>query len=503
VAFALSILAIGLVGAEFMPKQDNPMALFMLKMPPGTTLERTDAAVAKIEEVMRKQPEVITVGSFIGLSESTKYDVAAGWGAAEVNEGEIMLTLMPKKDRTRIADEVVEAIRDEVPRIPDADFEYIDMADLMTGSQGGEKPIEIKVFGKDIDRLKEIVAYVQKECSEVAGLRDVKSTFQEGKPEIRLKIDRQKASQLGLSVYQIAQTVKDAMLGIVASNYRIDGDEFDIRLRLKERDRVSEEDMLLIPLASPLGFSVPLYQTAEIERVTGPIKIEREDKERKITLQASTFDRDVGSIVSEIKERLGSLRLPSGYSIEFGGAYQEMVDSFKILFGALIIAILLIFMVMAAQFESLVQPFIVMFAIPLGIIGVVIGLLITNTTLSVPTIMGTIILLGIVVNDAIVMIDYINQLRRKGVNARDAVINGAAVRLRPILITTMTTVLGILPLSFSTTEGAELRAPMGIAIGFGLTFATLLTLFVIPAIYSVVARISFKHGEHNVGEAGS
>ncbi len=495
-AFVLSILAIGLVGAEFMPKQDNPMALFLFKMAPGTPLERTDAAVKKIENVMRKQPDVVTVGSFIGLSESTKYDVAAGWGAAEVNEAEIMLTLLPKGERMRIADEIVEAIRDEAPKIPDADFEYIDMADLMTGSQGGEKPIEIKVFGKDIDRLKEIVAFIEAECRQVAGLRDLKSTFMEGKPEIRLKIDRQKASQLGLSVYQIAQTVKDAMLGTVASNYRIGGDEFDIRLRLRAPDRASEEDVLRIPLSSPLGFSVPLYQIAKIERVTGPIKIEREDKERKITLQASTFGRDVGSIVSEIKGRLERLRLPSGYSLEFGGAYQEMVDSFKVLFGALIIAVLLVFMVMAAQFESLVQPFIVMFAIPLGIIGVVVGLLVTNTTLSVPTIMGTIILLGIVVNDAIVMIDYINQLRRKGIAAREAVINGAAVRLRPILITTMTTVLGILPLSLSTTEGAELRAPMGIAIGFGLTFATLLTLFVIPVIYSVIGRVSFKPKHH-------
>lgn len=496
-AFALSILAISLVGAEFMPKQDNPMALFLFKMAPGTTLERTDAAVKKIENIMRKQSEVVVVGSFIGLSESTKYDVAAGWGAAEVNEAEIMLTLLPKGERVRIADEVVETIRDEAPRIPDADFEYIDMADLMTGSQGGEKPIEIKVFGKDIDRLKEVVAYIQRVCEEVGGLRDIKSTFQEGKPEIRLKIDREKAGQLGLSVHQIAQTVKDAMLGAVASNYRIGGDEFDIRLRLRESDRASEEGVLRIPLSSPLGFCVPLYQIAKVERVTGPIKIERENKERKITLQASTFGRDVGSIISEIKGRLERLRLPSGYSLEFGGAYQEMVDSFKVLFGALIIAVLLVFMVMAAQFESLVQPFIVMFAIPLGIIGVVVGLLVTNTTLSVPTIMGTIILLGIVVNDAIVMIDYINQLRRRGIAAKEAVINGAAVRLRPILITTMTTVLGILPLSFSTTEGAELRSPMGIAIGFGLTFATLLTLFVIPVIYSVIGRISFKAEHHS------
>ncbi len=495
-AFVLSILAIGLVGAEFMPKQDNPMALFLFKMAPGTPLERTDAAVKKIENVMGKQPEVVTIGSFIGLSETTKYDVAAGWGAAEVNEAEIMLTLLPKGERTRITDEVVETIRDEAPRIPDADFEYVDMADLMTGSRGGEKPIEIKVFGKDIDRLREIVAYIETECSEVEGLRDIKSTFKEGKPEIRVKIDRQKASQLGLSVYQIAQTVKDAMLGVIASKYRIGGDEFDIRLRLREPDRASEEDVLRIPLSSSLGFSVPLHQTAKIERVTGPIKIERENKERKITLQATTFGRDIGSVVADIKKRLANLRLPSGYWLEFGGAYQEMVDSFEILFAALIIAVLLVFMVMAAQFESLVQPFIVMFAIPLGIIGVVVGLLVTNTTLSVPTIMGTIILLGIVVNDAIVMIDYINQLRRKGINARDAIISGAAVRLRPILITTMTTVLGILPLSISTTEGAELRAPMGIAIGFGLTFATLLTLFVIPAIYSVIGRISFKQKHH-------
>jgi HAE1 family hydrophobic/amphiphilic exporter-1 len=255
--------------------------------------------------------------------------------------------------------------------------------------------------------------------------------------------------------------------------------------------------VLSVPLLSPLGFSVPLQQVAKIERVVGPIKIEREDKERKITLQATTYERDIGSVVKDIKKRLKSLRLPSGYSLEFGGAYQEMVDSFKILFAALVIAVLLVFMVMAAQFESLLQPFVVMFTIPLGIIGVVVGLLVTHTTLSVPTIMGTIILLGVVVNNAIVMIDYINQLRQRGMDMWKAIIDGAAVRLRPILMTAITTVLGILPLSFSTSEGAEIRAPIGIAIGFGLTFATLLTLFVIPAIYSMIGRISFKAAKHD------
>ncbi|RLC48669.1 MAG: hypothetical protein DRH70_00410 [Candidatus Coatesbacteria bacterium] len=491
-AFVLSVLALNLVGAEFLPKQDNPMAMFLLKMPPGTPLARTDASVAKIERVMRSQPEVVRIGSFLGLSEATKYDVGMGWGAAAVNEAQIMLTLLPKDKRKRISDEVVEAIRDEIPKIPDSDFEYLDTTDMMTGSQVGEKPIQIKVFGKDIDRLKEIVAYVRKRCEGIRGLRELQSTQREGKPEIRLKIDRHKASQLGLSVYQIERAVKDAMLGVVASRYRIGGDEFDIRLRLRRADRLSENDLLNIPISSALGFSVPLYQVATVNHDVGPIKITRENKERKITLNGTTFGRDIGSVVSEIKKRLSDLRLPSGYSLEFGGAYQEMRDSFKVLFAALAVAVLLVFMVMAAQFESLLQPFIVMFAVPLGIIGVVFGLLVTHTTLSVPTIMGTIILLGIAVNDAIVMIDYINRLRRRGAAPQDAIINGAAVRLRPILITTITTVLGVLPLSFSTTAGAELRAPMGITIGFGLSFATLLTLFVIPCIYSVIGRVSFN-----------
>lgn len=492
VTFVLSIMAISLVGMEFMPKQDTPMMLFFLRMPPGTPLERTNAAVAKIEKVMHAQPEISVIGSFMGLSEATKYDVAAGWGAAEVNEAEIMITLLPKKSRTRITDEVVESIRNEVPMIPDATFEPVDMTAQMTGALGGEMPIEIKVFGKDINRLKEIVALIERECRKIEGVRDMRSSFREGKPEIRIRIDRQKASQLGLSALQIAQSAKDAMQGVIATQYRIGGDEYDIRLRLADFDSASVDDVRHIPVASPLGFSAPLYQVARIERETGPIMIRRENQERRITLKASTFGRDIGSVVRDIKKRLSQLRLPSGYSLEFGGAYQEMVDSFKVLAAALVTAVLLIFMVMAAQFESLLQPFIVMFAIPLGLIGVVVGLLVTQTTLSVPTIVGTVILLGIVVNDAIVMIDYINQLRKRGTPPQEAIVKGAAVRLRPILITTITTVLGVLPLSFSTTEGAELRSPMGIAIGFGLTFATLLTLFVIPCIYSVVGRITFK-----------
>jgi len=491
-AFALSVFALRYVGMEFMPTQDVPMMLFFLRMPPGTPLERTDATVAQIENVMRSQPEVESIGSFIGLSEATKYDVAAGFGAAAVNEAEIMVTLWPKAKRRRTSNQVTESIRKLVTIPAGATFEAVDMGQQMSGALAGKAPVEIKVFGKDMDRLNGLVGVIKRECLRVKGLRDIESTFKEGNPELRIEVDRQKASQLGLSVLSVANSVKQAMLGVVASRYRVGGDEFDIRLRLEHHDRDSEQDVEQIPVRSPLGFTVPLYQIASISRRVGPIKIYREDQERKITLKATTFGRDIGSIVGELKKRLSNLRLPSGYSVEFGGAYEEMVESFRVLIGALVVAVLLIFMVMAAQFESLLQPFIIMFTIPLGIIGVVIGLVVTRTTLSVPAIMGTIILLGVVVNNGIVMIDYVNQLRRRGISPQEALVTGATVRLRPILITTATTVLGILPVAFSTSEGAEIRSPMGIAIAFGLSFATFLTLFVIPTVYSIVERISFR-----------
>ena len=493
ISFVVSLLIIVFViGAEFMPSQDIPMIFAMVYMPVGTSLEETDRVIRQLEEISMEQPEVLHVSTFTGLSDSTKFDVGGGRGAAGVNESQVMMRLTEKDERERSTNDIIEAIRRRLPKIRGAKFEFVDMGQALQGGWGEQTPVALKLYGKDIDSLGELATQVISKIGSVDGLRDVDMSLKEGKPEFQIKIEREKASQLGLSIYQIANTVKTAMLGTVAGKYRIKGEEFNIRVRFHNLERDSLQDVRNITIPSPAGFQIPLYQVAAIHQAEGPLKITRENQSRKVTVTANVFGRDIKSIIADVKAQLADLDFPSGYFLEYGGTYKEMSEAFVTLAQALVVAILLVYMVMAAQFESFLQPFIIMFTIPLALVGVIIGLTLFQYPLSVPVFMGIIILTGIVVNNAIVMIDYINHLRGHDIEAHHAIIEGAAVRLRPILITTFTTCLGMLPMALSRAEGSEMRSPMAVAISFGLLFAMALTLFVIPVVYSIMSRIPFK-----------
>jgi HAE1 family hydrophobic/amphiphilic exporter-1 len=479
------------LGMEFMPKQDMPILSMMAKMPVGTNLEETNRVINQIEDVVLDQPETLYVTPFIGLSEVTKMDLAWGMGAADVSEAEIMVKLVDKEERVRSSDEITDAIRGRLPKVQDAEFNFIDIGEIMMGG-GGESPIEIKVFGKDLPILKEISISIAEKCRDIPGFKDIELSLKSVKPEIQIKVDREKAARLGLTVGTIGRTVKEAFLGIVAGRYRIAGDEYDLRVRLQDLDRNSVSDIRNISISSPLGPQIPLYQVAEIGYGKGPVEITREDQERKVTVKGNYFERDLSSIVKDIKEKVATIRLPEGYFVKFGGRYQDMQEAFSSLAWSLLIAILLVYMIMAAQFESLVTPFVIMFTVPLAFIGVVFGLYGFGKTLSVPALMGVLILTGIVVNNAIVMIDYINRLKKSGIDFGAAIVEGASVRVRPILVTAITTILGMLPMALSHTEGAELRSPMAVAVASGLLFSTFLTLFIIPIVYSIVNRVSYK-----------
>jgi HAE1 family hydrophobic/amphiphilic exporter-1 len=492
--FLSSLFCIRYMGTEFMPKSDTTVILAMLKMPVGTSLDETEKVVQGLEEIIMDQPEVKFVSSFTGLSKLSKMDVAWGTGNTGVNESQIFAPLVDKDKRTRSSQEITEAIRSKIPRIKGATIDFMDMGQMLLNVGGETATIAIKVFGKDLDQLEALSQRMEKRCRDIDGIRDLEISLKRGRPELQINIDREKASKMGLSVGQVARAVKTALLGEVATRYRVHGDEYDIRVKFREEDRQSLSDIRHIGIASPFGFHVPLYQVARMEYGEGPVRITRENQERKVTVSANTHGRDLGSIIRDIKQRISGLNLPMGYFIEYGGSYEEMQNAFISLLKALVVAIILVYMIMAAQFESLLQPFIIMFTIPLAIIGAIFGLLIFGKTLSVPSFMGIIILAGIVVNNAIVMIDYVNRLRHKGVEPQRALIQGAQVRLRPVLITAFTTIIGMIPMALSQTEGAEMRSPMAIAVAFGLLSSTLLTLFIIPIAYSIAGRLSYRHG---------
>ncbi len=280
------------------------------------------------------------------------------------------------------------------------------------------------------------------------------------------------------------------MQGSVATQLRQGGEETDVRVRYDEADRDSIKKIENLTIISPLGSQIPLKQVVKISYDQGPIKINRENQLRVVSVTSNILDRDVGSVVGDIKEKLAGFDMPSGYFLEYGGSYEQMQDTFGTLAFALALGILLVYMVMASQFESLIHPFIVMFELPLAFIGVGLALFIAGESLSLPSFMGIIMLAGIVVNNAIVLIDYVNQLRKKGMSEFDALVEGGTTRLRPILITSITTILGMLPMALTRQEGSEMMRPMAIAVIGGLLASTLLTLVVIPVIYSLVEKFS-------------
>jgi HAE1 family hydrophobic/amphiphilic exporter-1 len=491
--FVLSLAIIPFLGTEFMPVQDQNMILLKVKLPVGTALEETNRVVSMVEKIMSQQPEVSIISAQAGSSaEDNAQDSSSGFNPSGTHEGLLWVGLVDLDKRKLTDTQILENIRTKLPKLEGVKFEAIDMSQMITGSMS--TPVEIKIFGKDLHVLRQIADGIVAKIQDVPGLRDVTHTLSVGKPEYQIKVDRERAAKLGLMVGQVANTVQTATLGRVATRYREESEEIDLRVRFKEANRDNIQEIENIPIITPRNKVVYLGQVATIEKGEGPIQITRENQSRRVAVTANISGRDLGSVIRDIKGRLGNIdkQLPSGYFVEFGGSYDQMQEAFKILAAAFALASLLVYMVMASQFESFRHPFIIMFTIPLGIIGVVLGLLVTGRSVNLPVWIGVILLAGIAVNNGIVMIDYINQLRRRGVENRQAVIDGAVTRLRAVLLTALTTVLGMLPMALSTSEGSEFRAPMAITVLGGLTATTFLTLFVIPIIYSLFEKISFK-----------
>ncbi|MCK5415939.1 efflux RND transporter permease subunit [Candidatus Parcubacteria bacterium] len=489
ILLASTVVLIPFIGTEFMPVSDQGMMLLGVKMPIGTSLDETDKIINQIESDLIKIDGISVITSFVGLDESSRNDsVALGLGSAGINEAQIFIRLEDKKDRKYSAEDIQEIIRQKLPKIRNIEINFMDMSKILIS--GSSFPVEIKIFGKDLAILKSVSDEIAQKINNVEGLRDVDTTLSQGKPELVVTIDRERASYLGLTVGQIGSVVKDSMQGVVAIQFHKGGEETDIRVRYDKiyRDDIKQIENLTI--ITPTGNKIPLKQVAKISKGEGPVKIVREDQIRKVAVTANVLNRDVGSVVKDIKNILNDYNLPSGYFIEYGGSYKQMQDTFGTLAWALALGILLVYMVMASQFESLIHPFIVMFEIPLAFIGISIALFITGQTLSLPSFMGVIMLAGIVVNNAIVLIDYVNQLRKKGMSEFDALVEGGVTRLRPILITSITTILGMLPMALARQEGSEIMRPMAIAVIGGLLVSTLLTLIIIPVIYSLIEKFS-------------
>ncbi len=349
-------------------------------------------------------------------------------------------------------------------------------------------PIEVEIAGFDLRKLKEVSAEIMRRMAESGRFNDIKSSMDIGHPEIQIHFDRERAAALGLNVYEIAERVVKKIRGDVATRYSWRDRKIDVLVRAREEDRASIEDIRRLIINPESERPVPLEGIAKIVVGTGPSEIRRVDQERVALISSNLNYGDLGSAAEELMTIFRDVNIPKGITAEIAGQNEEMNLSFRSLRFALLLAIFLVYLVMASQFESFLHPFVIIFTIPLAFIGAVFALWITGSKISVVVFIGSILLAGIVVNNAIVLIDRINQIRKRGEEKMKAIIEAAQSRMRPIIMTMLTTSLGLLPLAIGLGEGAEIRAPMAITVIGGLTVSTLLTLIVIPVVYSLVDR---------------
>ncbi len=478
-----------LLGGEFMPISDQEFAQINVELPVGTDLATTDRLVREIETKIVALPEVTSMGAWGGVSDTSQQDVAYGSAQAGVNNAQLFVKLVEKTERDRSSMQIVDQLRAEMPDLEGAKFSFPDMNSGMFGS---EAPIQIDVYGKDLGTLKGLASMVVDEIDDIEGIRDVDSSMRQGNPELGIAIDREKAGNFGLTVGHVASEVQTAMLGTMATAFRQKGEEFEVRVRFAPTFRSTEQDIRNIPLKTPMGSHIRLMDVAEVTRGSGAVRIDRANQMRRAIVKASVMDRDLMAVVHDIERKVAPIEkreFPQGYFTEITGQYEQMQDFFGYMAVALALAILLVYMVMAAQFESFTQPLIVMFSLPLALIGVFVLLFFTGNRFNVPSGMGLVMLAGIVVNNGIILIDYVNQLRATGLDAIQAVVEGAKTRLRPIFITSFTTIFGMLPMVLDRGEGAEMRAPMALTVIGGLFTSMMLTLIVIPAVYSIFESI--------------
>lgn len=494
--FVISLLMVWplrLVGTEFIPKMDRGRIEMEVELPVGTKLATTEKTVLDVEEIiMENTPELEAIHTDMGIAEGW----AAFHGSSSLHTATIALNLVDLSERERSQQEIENSLREKLRKVPGAKATF--GRSMRMSMFGGAAPISLEIYGFDLDKAKELAQKVSNIVERVPGTADVKTSLEVGKPELQIHIDRHRASSLGLNVANIANTVQSNISGTVASRFREGGDEYDILVRLQERDRQALEDLQDIFVSTPTGKGIFLSNIASIEPAVGPATIERKGQERMVTVTADVQGRDLGSVAREIEAEMKKLPLPQGFFIAMGGEVKEQRESFRWLGLALFGAIFLVYMVMASQFESLLDPFIVMFTVPMAIIGVVWMLFFTGTIFSIIAFIGLIMLSGIVVNNGIVMVDYINLLRARGLGLREAVIQGGRTRLRPVLMTALTTIFAMTPMALGIGEGAEIRYPMARAVVGGLAVATFLTLVLVPVVYTILETFALwgreRHG---------
>lgn len=488
----LSLFLLKFIGTEFFPDQDEGQFTVTVKLPVGTRSEETNRVLRQMEQILQANiPELQAVITDIGVPPTRSgnfFSRNSGSHAAS-----IQVALVPTDQRKRSVFEIIKEIRPKLSGVPGASI-FVAPGGILRFllNFGSNAPIDVEIRGYDIEAASKLSKQIAAIVRATPGATDVQVTREDNLPELRVKIDRERAGILGVNVSQISNTINTCINGSVASLYTdpVTGNQYNILVRLSEDYRSDIEDLKKITLVTKGGDQVLLGNIATIIKDNSPVQIDRKYQQRLVEVTANVEGRDLGSVANDIRAQIAKITLPPGFEVVLTGAVEQQQKTFTDLLLAFALAILLVYVVMASQFQSLLDPFIIMFTVPLGIIGVFWALFLTGTTLSVTSFQGIIVMVGIVVSNGILLVDYTNHLRMKGVALREAVLTAGTTRLKPILMTSLATVLGLIPMAIGL-GGESTQAPLAIAVIGGLTVSTILTLFLIPALYTVF-ELRFK-----------
>jgi hydrophobic/amphiphilic exporter-1 (mainly G- bacteria), HAE1 family len=472
VSIVVSFGLFGKLGSAFMPNADPGQFQVAYKAAPGISLDRSAEIAGEVESEIRRNPGVAYTYTTIG-----------GNAAKPINEGSIFVRLKPRKTREHYS-----LIKPEVRRQL-ARFRAVTTAIEEADQIGGDvKPIQISVRGQDLARLAPLSEKLMREVRATPGAVDVDTSEERPQTEVRIGVNRNALGDLGLDLGTVASTMRGLVAGEVVSQFEDpDGDSYDVRLRVERSSRTRDIDLLGLDLPAQNGRAlVPASQVAYLETGAAPSKIRRRDLLREVRLSASTEGRSLGEVINDVKVKAGAIGFPPGYSVGYTGEAEDMAESFAYALQSLVLAVILIYAILASQFRSFLQPFAIMLSLPLSLVGVAGMLYLVKDTLNMMSMIGVILLMGLVTKNAILLVDFANTQRREGLPRRDALILAARVRLRPILMTTLAMIFGMLPLAFEWGAGAEFRAPMARAVIGGLITSTLLTLVAVPVVYTIL-----------------
>ena len=496
--FALSLLPVitGRIGSDFMQEQDNARLSVTVKLQRGTRIEETLKTARKLEtRFMVLVPEIELINTSAGSNDDAT--IAALFSSTMNNKISMTVRLPKKWERDQTIWEIAEILRQEMAKYPEIVEYQCQVASNGPGGGGGNT-VDVEIYGYDFDKTSQLAEQTRRLCMELPGARDVNISREDDRPDIKITVDKEKASRLGLSSATVSTYLRNRVAGMNCGYLKDDGSEYDIVVRLREEDRNSLSDVLNLTIPTPTGKKVKLSEVATIGEYWAPPTIERKSRQRIVTVKVTPYNTSLGELAGQIEATvLPQLNLPMGYSTHIGGNYEDQQETFGDMGLLFALIILLVYITMASQFESLRMPFIIMLTIFPALTGVIMALWLTGRSLDMIGALGIVLLVGIVVKNGIVLVDYINLMRERGHELNEAITMSGRSRIRPILMTAFTTILGMVPMAVSNGEGAEMWQPLGIVVIGGLTVSTFLTLYLVPVLYGSMA----KHGDRDKQEA--